>query len=233
MDAALEERVLATFERLKEGPSTLEPWLPLMQQGRVAGWLEPVTWHDADRSDALRMLMDWRRTAAPAFLVQSPLSMASTQRWMIRELLNLPRRILFWVTTAQGERIGHVGLYHFHFADRRVELDNVVRGVSDVFPGGMGLALRALIDWVFERLEMTQMGLRVFADNTRAVQLYERLGFREQGRVVMTAERHGEVVRWVERTAGTIANLHDRQLLRLTLARAQWRQTVPVRDVAA
>lgn len=50
---------------------------------------------------------------------------------------------------------------------------------------GIGRALvEAAVQWACDHTELQKIGLAVFADNERAVKLYESLGFREEGRRV-------------------------------------------------
>src|SRR5882672_8781127 len=133
--------VLATVRRLKEEPATT---LPVLRQGALVARLTPVTWAD-DCPESVALLADWRRAAADAFPSQFPVTLAGTQRWLIRQLLELPERLLFWVTGLNGLRIGHIGLFHFHFPEREVELDNIVRGVAKVMPGVMEASIGTLL----------------------------------------------------------------------------------------
>src|SRR5262249_3745634 len=153
--------------------------LPVWQQGKTVAWLEPVSRQDAEQTDAVALLARWRAAAAYAFPAQFRVTLAGTQRWLVKQLLDLADRLLFWVNTTQGTRIGHVGLYRFDFERRQVEIDNIVRGVAGVLPGVMYAAVRALLHWSFASLEMDTLFLRVFSDNLRALKLYERCGFSE------------------------------------------------------
>jgi RimJ/RimL family protein N-acetyltransferase len=167
------------------------------------------------------LLADWRKSAADAFPSQFPVTLAGTQRWLIRQLLELPERLLFWVTDSNGRRIGHVGLFHFDFLRREVELDNIVRGVHNVLPGIMEASVQTLLDWTFETLKMDALTLRVFADNIRAIHLYQRCGFQEVKLTPMTRMVEGEVIRWVEVEDGT--QLVGRYFTTMALPRSRFK----------
>ena len=190
------DEVLAAIRAAKQVPPAVV--LPVCRDGAVIARLEPVTWADADADAAVALLAEWRGAAADAFPSQFPVTLSGTQRWLVKQLLETPDRVLFWVTAPDGRRLGHLGLFRYDPAEREIEIDNVVRGVPGEMPGVMAAALRTLLDWTFEKLGMTAVFLRVFSDNARALRLYERLGFREILRVPLARVQEGEVVRWVE-----------------------------------
>lgn len=43
-------------------------------------------------------------------------------------------------------------------------------------------AIRWIVDWAFERLGLHRVQVRAFGWNARAIELYKRLGFKEEGR---------------------------------------------------
>src|SRR5947208_373986 len=95
------EQVFSTVRRFKERPSP-ETTLPVLRQGVLVARLEPVTWAD-DCPESIALLADWRRAAADAYPSQFPVTLAGTQRWLIRQLLDLAERSLFWVTGLDGK----------------------------------------------------------------------------------------------------------------------------------
>ncbi|KAH8799585.1 acyl-CoA N-acyltransferase [Flagelloscypha sp. PMI_526] len=44
-------------------------------------------------------------------------------------------------------------------------------------------AVEGLLDYAFDNLGYHRMGLNVYAGNTRAIKLYEKIGFKEEGRI--------------------------------------------------
>lgn len=61
---------------------------------------------------------------------------------------------------------------------------------------GVGSAMMAwLIDWAEVHPTITKLSLAVYADNERAIRLYRRFGFVEEGRPVLQTQREpGEFV---------------------------------------
>ena len=89
-----------------------------------------------------------------------------------------------------GEYIGQCDLLRFDYHARSAELSIVVlaenrnRGVG-------GEAVRLLIRYAFEQMNMNRVSLRVFADNEGAVRCYEKCGFQIEGRLRQDGYRNG------------------------------------------
>jgi len=231
VENSLEQRVLDMIQQLKQGPTLRQPWLPIAPEGKVTAWLEPVSWLDADRPQSIALLARWREDAALAFPTQFPVTLAGTQRWLIRQLLEVPDRVLFWVTTLDGTRLGHVGLFRFDFPNRHVELDNVVRGQAGVMPGIVFAAIHTLLGWTFQTLQMQTLLLRVYSDSERTLRLYSRCGFRETQRVPVLRRQEGSVVHWDE--GGDPNQPASRHLVTMGLPFAGWRAATGPADAAA
>lgn len=117
---------------------------------------------------------------APGELVTSP---EGKQAW----LEHLARRgnTAVFVARHAGQVVGYViceggQLRRMrHCAKIEIYVDRDARGL------GLGQALlEAALDWARAHDEITKVGLSVFADNERAIQLYEKLGFVVEGRRV-------------------------------------------------
>ena len=111
-----------------------ETTLALIESGRVVGSAEPIAWADAQRPESTALLAKWREKANPFFPSQFPVTLEGTHRWLVKGLLETADRILFWVKTADGRPVGHVGLFRFDFENKSVEVDNIVRGEEGVCP---------------------------------------------------------------------------------------------------
>jgi RimJ/RimL family protein N-acetyltransferase len=190
------EAVMEIIRRLKGGLWALPVAFPTAAPDHAQVVLEPVTWRDADDPKTVSLLAAWRGSANAFFPAQFPVTHEGTRRWLVKQLLENPDRVLFWVRAPQGERIGHLGLFRFDFDDGSVELDNVVRGVPAVVGGAMSSAVEALLRWSFAALGMRAVCLRVLSDNARAVRLYERHGFEETMRFPLVRHVEGDVVSW-------------------------------------
>lgn len=108
---------------------------------------------------------------------------------------------------AGARLVGNAGL-HRHRGRRR-HVAAIGMGVADGRTGqGIGTALlRALLDSADNWLDLRRVELSVFADNVRAIRLYERHGFAREGTLRDYAFRDG---RYVDVIA--MARLHDRKV---------------------
>jgi len=100
-----------------------------------------------------------------------------------------------YIVALEGERIvGDAGLHRM--LGRRQHAAEIGMGVHDAHHGrGIGTALlSALLDTADRWLGLTRVELTVFADNERAIRLYERAGFEVEGRLRAFALRDGHLV---------------------------------------
>lgn len=221
MDAAYQERVLSTIRNLKVAAPRTGNWFAIFDHDECMTSLDPVTWQDVDDPESIRLLAEWREAAQNSFPAIFPVSLEGTRRWLTKQVLELPDRMLFWVKSPQGQKIGHAGIYRIDFEERSLELDNVVRGVPRVMRGAMYSAVQAILSWSFTTLGMQDVFLRVFSDNRRAIQLYEHCRFRETMRMPLRREQEGDVVHWHE-VDGNYRKPVERYFVTMHLSKTAW-----------
>jgi putative acetyltransferase len=98
------------------------------------------------------------------------------------------------VAVIDGKVIGCIGLERFE--NRRSHAGQFGLAVHDAYAGrGAGTALlAAVIDLADNWLNLKRLELSVYADNTRAIALYERFGFEREGLRRAYAWRNGAYV---------------------------------------
>jgi perosamine synthetase len=84
--------------------------------------------------------------------------------------------MLFWIIDSTLQRIGHIGIV-FDENYSCLEIDNVLRGVSDVVPGLMTAALLRIEAICEEEFTVGSVYLRVLESNSHAVNFYSGLGY--------------------------------------------------------
>lgn len=148
----------------------------------------------------IKLLADWRQKSNLWFPSQFNVTVDGTKNWALNQLLKKKDRILFFLQI-EGEKdpFGHIGLYRFDYEKKSCEIDNVIRGEnSESSKGGMTTGLQILIDWTFKYLYIDNLYLKVFSDNSKAIKLYERLGFSEVNRVPLFKTINDGVLSWIE-----------------------------------
>ena len=102
------------------------------------------------------------------------------------------------IETLDGEPVGTIGLHAASRRNRRIDLHLGLDDRRNWGKGYAGEAIRLLLRFVFHELDYAKVNLDVYAYNTRAIGLYEHLGFRHEGRirgtVVTDGRRHDELL---------------------------------------
>lgn len=118
-----------------------------------------------------------------------PLSFAEEERWFERQLNDEKSRI-FAIETEKGVRIGNIGLQEIDYKDGKATL-GIMIGEKGYWGQGYGSdAIKALLRFAFEELNLHHLYLSVFDFNKRAIRCYEKCGFRQEGIVRESVFRH-------------------------------------------
>jgi len=170
-------------------------YINVFRDGKVIAVLRPLTKNSLQDNDKnreiIRLLTKWRDASNVWFPAIFKVTEESTQKWLKEKVIEQPDRLLFMVETPYGMPFGHMGLY-------RGEADNFIRGRDDLVKGGMTRALEAMLKWASDDLRLEMLHLKVFADNRRAMGLYNRCGFREIGRIPMKKVENNDSIIWEE-----------------------------------
>lgn len=115
-----------------------------------------------------------------------PMSQAEEEKWY-EDLLNRePMERPLAIDVKEGDNWVHVGgcgIFSFDKLARSAEL-GISIGDKSYWDKGYGTdALKTLMRHGFETLNLRRISLQVFESNPRAVNVYERLGFIEEGRL--------------------------------------------------
>jgi perosamine synthetase len=186
--------VKRNFATLKQSEQLAELMAKSLSLPASGGWLVPVSRLHASDTELITKLSEWRRENYFAYPSQFPVTDERTTAWMNDRLLAVADRVLFLVLDKHGKPVGHMGFANGLSADRTLEADNIVRGVKQGNPGIMSEGMRVLLDWAEEKLGPEQIFLRVFSDNTHAVEFYKRLGFVEDVLLPLRRSENGETI---------------------------------------
>jgi UDP-4-amino-4,6-dideoxy-N-acetyl-beta-L-altrosamine N-acetyltransferase len=150
--------------------------------------LRPLALDDAD--DVVR----WRRDPVVAREMFSPPPVSREQhlRWFAAMQARGDRQEFVILLAAQGDRgVGTIGLSNIDRARHRAEYGILIGEATARGQGVAQEASRLLLDYAFGPLALERVYLQMFADNTAAARLYERLGFVREGVLRGHAVRDG------------------------------------------
>ena len=100
--------------------------------------------------------------------------------------------IVWAIVVTDGELcIGHVGLYQIDFRVRKANF-GIMIGDKAYWGQGIGeRCTRFAVAYGFRELNLNRIELTVLDSNSRAIQLYQKLGFHEEGRMRQAQYKHG------------------------------------------
>jgi L-phenylalanine/L-methionine N-acetyltransferase len=161
--------------------------------GRAAV-VEAFTVRRAEPRDAEGIAITFRSRGTAAGTLQSPYPSIA---WWTERLATSAKTDYVFVAVlgANDEVIGHAGL-HGNTSPRRAHAWGLGIGVRDDWQGrGVGTKLmEALVDLADNWLGALRLELNVYIDNARAIALYRRFGFVEEGVYRAYALREGVLV---------------------------------------
>jgi len=173
----LESQRLFNFLKRAKSPETLGARVVPFGETVVGEWqgyrLIPLTETDSLNPEVIADLYRFRK--AGDFPGDEKLSEVGTRQWLKKYLLEIEERVLFFVVSPDGRRLGHVGLWLRN--DSELELDNIIKSPTSQVKGVMSEAVRALGRWAREFIGTQTLVLRVTPSNLHAIAFYEKLGF--------------------------------------------------------
>lgn len=111
---------------------------------------------------------------------QYPVSEYEHEKWFstITTLDNV--KLFLVLDKLNGKKLGTIGLKHFDFTNRNVELF-INLGIS----GGYGTdAVATMTEYCFRHLNYHKVYLYVYESNKRAIRCYEKAGFTMEGKLI-------------------------------------------------
>jgi RimJ/RimL family protein N-acetyltransferase len=142
---------------------------------------------------ALQRLLD-QETAFMLYEPDERKTTLSQQINLIRRVADLPNRTIFLALTEEGEAAGYVaGLGGL--ARRNSHKADVTIGVAQEFAGqGLGTRLMETVERWARNQGLHKLELTVMADNERAIALYRKMGYQDEGRQVDSLRVNGRYI---------------------------------------
>jgi RimJ/RimL family protein N-acetyltransferase len=118
-----------------------------------------------------------------------PLSLAKEEQWY-EEMLQDPR-VRNFAVEFEGRHVGGAGFGSIDGRNASAEVGLFI-GLPELWDQSLGRdVLQTLLRFGFEQMNLHRIYLRVFAENERAVHLYENVGFQHEGRWRQAEFRYG------------------------------------------
>lgn len=109
-----------------------------------------------------------------------PLSLVEEEKWW-EGFLERKNDHIFAIEAQDGTYIGNIGLHDLDWENRRAQL-GIIIGEKAYWGKGYGSdAIRAMIGWAFNYLNLNRISLSVYAYNERAIRCYRKCGFQHEG----------------------------------------------------
>ncbi len=113
-------------------------------------------------------------------MMRYPLSMTEEENWW-EGFLTRKNDHIFAIEASDGTYIGNIGLHGIEQENRRAVL-GIIIGEKAYWGQGYGSdAIRAMLRWAFQYLNLNRVSLTVYGYNKRAIRCYEKCGFRHEG----------------------------------------------------
>ena len=128
-----------------------------------------------ESEDTIKFLTDLRKKHRSMFATDFKMSEERTKKW-IQKKLGKNHSILFIIYT-NGEKIGTIGTDLYDEKTNFAELDTIMKDPSCNISGVMTFVHKVYLKWMFDYLKLSKIYARVFSDNYKAINLYERCGF--------------------------------------------------------
>lgn len=174
-------------------PAPASPLLPVSKRSRKSAPLK-IAVRPATEDDASAFARVFSDRSASNGTLQHPYT--SAEIWRARLAGNLGTRQVSFAATVNGRVIGNAGLHPISDNPRQKHVCSLGISIADAYQGrGVGRALMAAcLDFADHWANYARVELTVHADNTRAVKLYESLGFAHEGRHADFSFREGGYV---------------------------------------
>ncbi|MFP3154904.1 GNAT family N-acetyltransferase [Lachnospiraceae bacterium ZAX-1] len=172
--------------------------LPIYNEdGDIEAYLRPITQdYRTTIKDCAELLSKWRVENPTISTGTFEVTEERTKRWLDKLVVGNDDRIIFMIQGLNGHYLGHIGLTSFDATRKEAEIDSVLRGTKNEISGLMKHAMAAIIRWGQDELQLNHIKLKVFNDNTHAVEFYKKCGFIEEKRLPLVKVSLEDEEKW-------------------------------------
>lgn len=163
----------------------------------IVGLIKPITYdYNILYPDCIDVMSKWRRENPSLSNSVFDVTNERTQNWIENLILKRKDRLLFFIDDLNNNHIGHIAYSSFDFKENSAEIDAVLHGEKGNIPGIMTYSVKAMLYWGRTYLHLRNIYLLTNDDNVRAIQLYERCGFKTIGRIPLYKRVLKDEIRW-------------------------------------
>ena len=134
----------------------------------LIAYLRPIT---ADYRKTIRncaeLMGKWRAENPSISASTFEITTERTEKWLDNLIIGRDDRLLFMIETLAHEYIGHVGYSNFTYETQTAEIDSILRGVKNAYPGIMTFSIKTLLWWGKEILHLKNIELSTDTDNEK------------------------------------------------------------------
>lgn len=145
---------------------------------------EHVALRPLEREDA-RIVAPWfnDREVVRSLIHMRPMSFSQEASFIAAHDSQAGDVLLGIMCRADDRLVGCTGLHQIEVVDRRATLGLVIGDRREWGKGYGSDAAKLMIEYAFQTLNLRRVELRVYEYNVRAIRIYERLGFKHEGRM--------------------------------------------------
>ncbi len=148
-------------------------------------------------NETIRFSLKWRTKFWDYFDTKFKGNPQRTEKW-IEDILKNPKRILFLIYCNEN-KIGHIGFDHYDNKKKSVIIQNVILAERKKYPPGtMKKILEKMIRWMFMEFNFRTIQLKVFSDNYKAINVYEKCGFLTVGNEALMRKFTKDGWKWIK-----------------------------------
>lgn len=139
--------------------------------------LRPITKNDTD------LILKWRNNdqVKKFFIFQNDLTIKQHKKWL-KEHIKEKKAYQFIIEVKEKKTpIGSVYIRDVDLKNLKAEF-GIFIGNNDYRGCGLGtVATKSILDFAFNELNLNKVYLRVFSDNKKAINVYRKVGFLQEG----------------------------------------------------
>lgn len=136
---------------------------------------------DLNDVDALYEIKNDKKAASLLGGFSNGYSKIDIENWIISHNNNKNEVLYLIQTLGDSKVIGHVGLYNIDFRVRKAEFAILIAGEDNQGKGYGSLCTKFMIDYAFDELNIRKINLSLLSENKRAVSMYNKIGFLQEG----------------------------------------------------